>query len=69
MEADIRFAIVPASMARTAKPRQFAPLVRSQCSDAADLNSDRTEIRKSAERERGNRERARIERAFCASQH
>ena len=45
---------------------QFAPvrrvLIRRQRADAADLNSDRAEIRKSAQRERRDRKRARIER-------
>src|SRR5215813_3141686 len=48
--------------------RQLAPLLRRQRSDAADLDSDRAEIRKSAKRERRDREAAGIERRLDLSQ-
>ena len=64
IEADIRFAIVPHSIARMPEPREIGSLIRSQRTDAADLNSDRTEIREAAKRERGDREGTRIERLF-----
>ena len=69
IEADIKFAIVPAIMAR--KPRRASSplLIRRQCTDAADLNSDRTEIGESAQRECGNGKRARIEQRLLISQY
>src|SRR6266576_3787390 len=45
------------------KPRQLTTFVRSQRPDAADLNSDGTEISKTAEREGCDCKRARIERS------
>ena len=45
MEADIRLAMVPASMARNAQAREFRFLVGRQRADSADLNADRAEIR------------------------
>ena len=62
IDADIKFAIVPASIARMPNFASSPRLIRSQRADAADLNSNRTEIRKAAQRKRRDRKRARIER-------
>ena len=51
-EADIRFAIVPASIAQIPRLRQLASFCSgAEGSDSADLNSNGTQIRESAEGE------------------
>src|SRR5579862_5480525 len=66
MEADIRFAIVPQHSANP-KSSQFAPFVRCERADAAYLNSNRTEIRKTAQRKRGDGKGPWVERSFLRS--
>ena len=66
IEADIRLAIVPASMARIPSRASSASLIGSERADAADLNADRAEIRETAQRKSGDREGARIERVFAS---
>src|SRR5262245_26738365 len=45
-----------------AEPREIVTPIRHERADAADLDADRREVREPAERERGHRERARIQR-------
>src|SRR5208282_570264 len=52
-----------------AQLRQFPSFVGSERPDAAQLNSDRAQIGESAERERRNRKRARVEHGFLRSEH
>ena len=68
IDADIRLAIVPASMARMPESRKLGFLVWRERADAADLDADRAEIRESAKREGGDREGARIERRLHRSE-
>ena len=68
IEADIKFAIVPASIARMPSFASSRISIRRERADAADLHSDRTEIRKAAQRKRRDGKRARIERALHRSE-
>ncbi len=61
MQADMKFAIVPAATAfRPSRARSDLRRGR-KAADAADLNRDRAEIRKAAQRVGGDGERARIQ--------
>ena len=64
IDADIRFAMVPASMARMPSRARSSLFIRRQRADAADLNSNRAEIREAAQREGGDGKRTRIERVL-----
>ena len=56
--------MVPAIMARNAEFREIAATVRSQRTDAADLNADGTEVGEAAQRERRDGERTGIKHGF-----
>ena len=68
MEALIRFAMVPASMARTPRLRQVVAAFRNQRADAADLHADGAEVGEAAQRECGDGERTRRERGLLRAQ-
>ena len=61
MVAVMKFASVPANIAR-AEPRQIVPPVRRQRANPADLDANRAEVGESAQGECGDRERLGIER-------
>jgi hypothetical protein len=58
MEAEIRLAMVPASMARTPSLAKSLRRSGTRCADAADLHADGAEVGESAEGKGGDGEGA-----------
>ena len=56
--ADIRLAMVPASMARRPEAGEIVAAVRDERANAADLHANGAEVRKAAQGEGGDREGA-----------
>ena len=60
--ADMKFAMVPASIARKPEAGEVGLALGHERPDAADLDADRGDVGEPRQRERGDGERARIER-------
>ena len=68
IQADMKFAMVPAATARIPEPGQIGFAAGRERPDTADLNGDRTEIRETAKRVSSDGERVRIELIFDLAQ-